>query len=341
VIVVSGGAGFVGSHAVEHFSSLEEKVRVLDNRSRAELLGGAQQTQELSNWEWVQTLPGVEVVEASILDPDGLPDLVRGATAIIHAAAQTAVTVSVEDPRTDFLVNAVGTFNLLEAVRTAAPDAGFVFCSTNKVYGDNVNAIPVRAERTRYVLDDRYREGIPENLSIDLVEHSPYGASKTSADLYVQEYGHLYGLRTCVFRMSCIYGPRQWGVSDQGWVAWFAKAILDGLPITIYGDGRQVRDLLYVSDLIAAFDAALRGDLRGAVFNIGGGPRYTLSLLEAIELLEQFTGKAARLDHADWRPSDQRVYVSDIRKVAAELDWRPSVSPREGIERMLAWLTSP
>jgi CDP-paratose 2-epimerase len=336
LIVVLGGAGFVGSHVVERYSSLGEKVRVVDNRSRADLLNTGQNG--LSNWEWVQALRGVEMVEASILDVPALTESLEGADGIVHAAGQTAVTVSVDDPRTDFMVNALGTLNVLEAQRRVAPEASLVFCSTNKVYGGNVNELPTRKSEKRYELEGDYARGIPESLPIDQCEHSPYGVSKTSADLYVQEYGYLYGMRCAVFRMSCIYGPRQWGVADQGWVSWFVRAILERSPITVYGDGKQIRDLLYVSDLVTVIEKALSSQLAGEVFNIGGGPGNTLSVLEAIQMIEELTGLSATIRYSDWRPSDQRAYVSDVRKAHATLGWKPTISPPEGIRRLVDWL---
>lgn len=335
MIVVLGGAGFVGSHVVEHYASRGHAVRVVDNNSRNQLLhtaGGV-----LSNWSYLESLDNVELVLASILDDD-LPSYLEGAEAVVHAAAQTAVTVSVDDPRTDFLTNAVGTFNVLEAVRTVAPSAPVVFCSTNKVYGANVNALPVQRAGNRYELGGQWATGIPETLSIDLCEHSPYGASKTAADLYVQEYGHLYGLRTTVLRMSCIYGPRQWGVEDQGWIAWFGRAILEGAPITIYGDGFQTRDLLHVSDLVAVIDAVLERGEPGGVFNIGGGPANTSSVIEAVERLESLMGRSTTVSYDGWRPSDQKVYVSDVGKARRELGWEPLVSPSEGVKTLADWL---
>ena len=336
MIVVFGGAGFVGSHVAAFYATRGERVLIVDDRSRAKLLRAGDSP--LDNWDWVSSLKGVEAVSQSIVDGARLPDLVAGADAVVHAAGQTAVTVSVDDPRTDFMVNAVGTVNVLEAVRLAAPEASIVFCSTNKVYGGNVNNLSVKKNQMRYAYQDERLDGVPETLSIDLCEHSPYGVSKTAADLYVQEYGHMYGLRTVVFRMSCIYGPRQWGVTDQGWIAWFARAVAEGLPITIYGDGLQTRDLLYVSDLVLAIDRALTGNWAGDVFNIGGGPAFSCSLLEAIGLLEEITGRKAAVSYADPRPSDQRIYVSDIRKASQLLDWRPKVAPAEGIRAVVEWL---
>lgn len=320
---------------VEHYSAAGERVRVVDNRSRADLLNAGQKG--LTNWEWVQALRGVEMVEASILDLPALTESLEGADGIVHAAGQTAVTVSVDDPRTDFMVNALGTLNVLEAQRRVAPEASLIFCSTNKVYGGNVNRLPTRISEKRYELVGDYARGIPESLPIDQCEHSPYGVSKTSADLYVQEYGYLYGMRCAVFRMSCIYGPRQWGVADQGWVSWFARAILEGSPITVYGDGKQVRDLLYVSDLVTVIEKALASQLTAEVFNIGGGPDNKISLLEAIKMIEGLTGRSAAIRYANWRLSDQKAYVSDISKAKAKLGWEPEVPPKVGMERLLRW----
>jgi CDP-paratose 2-epimerase len=337
MIVVFGGAGFIGSHVAEYFASEGEAVRVVDNESRGALMlhEGA-----LSNWDLVSALPNVEMIDASITDGDALPELVKGATRIVHAAGQTAVTLSVTDPKTDFQVNALGTVNVLEAIRATAPGAKVVFCSTNKVYGGNVNTVPHRREGNRYVLTDGWEQGIPENLSIDLCEHSPYGVSKTSADLYVQEYGHQYGVQTCVFRMSCIYGTRQWGVSDQGWLAWFARAILEGLPITIFGDGYQTRDVLDVRDLVLAIDSAFRVARPAQVFNIGGGPKSTLSVTEALNLFEDIIGHSPEIRHAPARPSDQRVYISDIAKARRELNWEPRIPPRSGLREMVSSMRS-
>jgi len=259
--------------------------------------------------------------------------------AIVHTAAQVAVTTSLVNPKTDFEVNALGTFNILEAARLN--DAALIFCSTNKAYGENVNKIPVKEEGRYYrFADERYRDGIPETFPVDLCGHSPYGCSKLAGDIYVQDYAHTYGLKTAVFRMSCIYGERQFGVEDQGWVAWFTVTTITGKPITIYGDGKQVRDVLYVDDLIHAFDAFLqrKNQLAGEVFNIGGGPENTLSLLELLDILEQLTGRRSKITFNGWRPSDQKVYISNISKAKEKLEWRPKVSPKEGIKKLVDWV---
>jgi CDP-paratose 2-epimerase len=242
-----------------------------------------------------------------------------------------------KDPRADFETNALGTLNVLESARLN--DCAVVFCSTNKVYGENVNSIPIEEHSQRYNFSDaEYVNGIPENFSIDRTGHSPYGSSKLSADTYVQDYAHTYGLRTAVFRMSCIYGERQFGVEDQGWVAWFVIASMTGRPITIYGDGKQVRDVLYVKDLIGAFDRFIGSNIKHGVYNMGGGPRNTLSLLELVDLIEKHTGRRADLNYADWRQADQKVYISDIRNVSENLGWKPTISPSDGVARIIKWV---
>jgi CDP-paratose 2-epimerase len=259
--------------------------------------------------------------------------------AIVHVAAQVAVTTSVKSPRTDFEINTLGTFNVLEVAR--ANDASVVYTSTNKVYGENVNRIPVVEKETRYEFSEpRYRNGIPEDFSTDLTGHSPYGCSKLAADSYVQDYAHTYGLKTGVFRMSCIYGERQFGVEDQGWVAWFGIATLTGKPITIYGDGKQVRDVLHVSDLVEAFDKFLDSSLKHAVCNIGGGPSNSLSLIELLSLLEKMTGKTPRLTYTDWRTADQKVYISNISRAKEIMSWVPKVTPSEGVGRLIKWVSN-
>jgi len=262
----------------------------------------------------------------------------RGSELIVHTAAQVAVTTSMEDPRLDFEVNVIGTFNILEAARRN--DSAVIYCSTNKVYGENVNRIPVVEEEKRYRFgDSKYEKGIPEDFPIDGAWHTPYGCSKLAADLYVQDYFHNYGLKTGVFRMSCIYGERQFGVEDQGWVAWFTIATLTDRPLTIYGDGKQVRDVLHVEDLVEAYDAFFKSKLRHGVFNIGGGPDNTLSLLELLDLLKRLTGKSPSYSLADWRPADQKVYISDITKIMEKLNWKPKISPEEGVRRLVKWVS--
>lgn len=341
-VLVTGGAGFVGSHAVEYYADRGADVTALDNLSRIDTLETADESRNTAayNWEYIsENYPDVNLVEADIRDADTLEDIVDGHDAIVHTAGQVAVTASIQDPRTDFEVNALGTFNVLEAARKADSDPAVVLASTNKVYGDNVNEIPVREAETRYWYDDpEYDEGIPESLSIDDCEHTPYGVSKLSADLYVQDYADRGEVDAAAFRMSCIYGTRQFGNEDQGWVAHFALSTLRDEPLTIFGDGKQVRDVLYVKDLIRAYDAFLSApEGKSGVYNIGGGPDNTTSLLEFLDLLEEKTNKRTDISFDDWREGDQKVYVSDISRARDELDWEPQVDFEEGIERFVNW----
>jgi len=280
-VLVTGGAGFVGSHTAEFYLKNGNDVIVFDNISRAQLLGKGYEN-ALYNWNHLKKYDNVKLDKGDVTNSEQIKEACKYVDVIIHAAAQTAVTTSLLDPKTDFAINALGTFNVLEGARNSSNDPAVLFCSTNKVYGENVNRVKVLEKETRYAFEDEFRNGIPETFQVDLCEHTPYGCSKLTGDLYLQEYGKIYGLKTAVFRMSCIYGPRQFGVEDQGWVAWFTIATITEKPITIYGDGKQVRDVLYISNLIQAFDAFLqrKNQLSGEVFNIGGGPQNALSLLE-------------------------------------------------------------
>ena len=259
-----------------------------------------------------------------------------GVDDVINTAGQPGVPSSVRMPRDDFSINAFGTLNVLECTRQVCKDAAFVYCSTNKVYGENVDKIPLKELKTRYVYDGV--NGVSEEMLTDLTGHTPYGVSKLTGDLYAQEYGHIYGMKTAVFRMSCIYGTRQFGFEDQGWVAWFIIANLLNKPITIYGNGKQVRDLLYVTDLVMAFEKFIKSKTRRALCNIGGGKDNTISLLEFLEKIQQQTVKKPKIKFSNWRPSDQKVYISDIAKVKSGLDWQPKVSIEEGISRLIKWV---
>jgi CDP-paratose 2-epimerase len=335
-VVVTGGAGFVGSHAAEYFARAGHEVVVFDNLSRAHTLGTPVGDQSY-NWNYLKSRYSAEMLLKDVRDFQAVREAFKDANVVIHAAAQVAVTTSLSDPRTDFEVNALGTFNVLEAARLN--DSTVVFCSTNKVYGENVNIIPVIEKEMRYSFSDSaFTEGIAESFPVDHTGHSPYGSSKLSADIYVQDYAHTYGLKTGVFRMSCIYGERQFGAEDQGWVAWFAIATLTSKPITIYGNGKQVRDVLYVEDLVKAFDCFLSSNARHEVFNMGGGPDNTLSLLELLHLLQELTDRAPKIQYSNWRPADQKVYVSDIQKAEQKLGWKPSVNPVEGVNRLAHWV---
>lgn len=336
-MLITGGAGFIGTNAAKYFSKQGCKITVYDNLSRAELL--KKKGVFDYNWDYLSKLEGVKLLKEDIRDLDTLFNSIKNVDVILHTAAQTAVMTSIEDPRTDFEVNSFGTFNLLEAARKAGKDTIIIYCSTNKVYGENVNSIRVKEQRKRYFFDEKaFAEGIPETLGVDLCEHTPYGCSKLAGDIYMQDYAKLYNLKTGVFRMSCIYGPRQFGVEDQGWVTWFIIATLLEKRLTIYGDGKQVRDILYIDDLLKAFEAFINSDLKCGVWNMGGGPKYTLSLIELVDLLRKITSKEPEIDFSDWRPGDQKIYISDIRKANFELGWKPTTAPGKGVRKLAQWI---
>ncbi|MFC6988727.1 NAD-dependent epimerase/dehydratase family protein [Haloplanus sp. GCM10025708] len=341
-ILVTGGAGFVGSHVAEFYAERGTDVTVVDNLSRADTLDTADEARATGayNWNYLQSeYPDVDLVEGDVRDAAFVEDVVAGHDGVVHTAGQVAVTASLSDPRTDFEVNAEGTFNVLEGARKADSDPAVVFASTNKVYGDNVNEIPIRDEGDRYWYDDPdFEAGVPESLSIDQCEHTPYGVSKLAADLYVQDYAERNEIDAAAFRMSCIYGPRQFGNEDQGWVAHFILSTLRDEGLTIFGDGKQVRDVLYVEDLVRAYDAFLSDpEGKSTVYNVGGGVDRTTSLLELLDLLEDQTGKRTDITFDEWREGDQKVYVSDVHRAKHELDWEPRISLSEGVSRYLSW----
>lgn len=334
--LITGGAGFIGSNLAYRLLSEGREVVVFDNLSRP----GVE-----ANLRWLveQFDDNLWVVTADLRDPHAVHYAVQGASQVFHFAGQTAVTTSLSDPVDDFTANARATVNLLEALRTSQRSPSLIFTSTNKVYG-NLGDVDLVERATRYMPADEAlaRRGIDEQRPLHLC--SPYGCSKGAADQYVLDYARTFGLDACVFRMSCIYGPRQFGTEDQGWVAHFLLRALDARPITIYGDGKQVRDVLFVDDLVDAFVRAadaLGGDadeLRGRAFNIGGGPEQTMSLLELLEIIEELDGRPPRVDFDRWRPGDQRFYVSDISSFRQATGWQPSVGRREGVGRLYEWV---
>ncbi|MCX8024651.1 MAG: GDP-mannose 4,6-dehydratase [Thermanaerothrix sp.] len=329
--LITGGAGFIGSNYAARLIGQGHEVIIYDNLSRA----GA-----VRNLEWLRTTYGegaYRLIVADVRDASRLNEAVQGVDVIVHLAAQVAVTTSVTDPRTDFEVNALGTFNVLEAARLSGRDPIVIYASTNKVYGGMEN-VAVVEDKTRWRYQD-LPEGCPETQPLDF--HSPYGCSKGCGDQYVRDYARIYGLPTVVLRQSCIYGPRQFGVEDQGWVAWFVIAALLKRRLTIYGDGKQVRDLLYIDDLLDAYDAAIEriDQVAGQIFNLGGGPQNSISIWREFgPLLERLVGYSIPVDFAEWRPGDQRVYISDIRKARQWLDWQPNVGVEEGVARLVTWV---
>jgi CDP-paratose 2-epimerase len=326
-ILITGGAGFIGANATRRFLAEGWRVRVLDDLSRP----GAR-----TNLAWLGTLGGrLEIRRADVRDERAVLEATAGTDVVLHLAAQTAVTTSVSDPRADFEVNALGTFNVLEAARAQQRPPAVLYASTNKVYGA-MEDIAVVERQGRYAFRDLER-GIDEERPLDF--HSPYGCSKGAADQYVRDYARIYGLRTVAFRQSCIYGPRQFGNEDQGWVAHFVLQAMDGHGVTIFGDGKQVRDVLEVEDLLDLFVAAIEriDACAGRVYNVGGGHANTLSLLELVERIEHRTGRPLGLGFAPWRPGDQRVVVMDTARAEADLGWRPRTDVDSGLERLFAW----
>ena len=329
--LVTGGAGFIGSNYVSHLLARGEQVTILDNLTRV----GAER-----NLEWLRQLYGKDsftLVVGDIRDANLVTRTTSEADVIVHLAGQVAVTTSVVDPRNDFEVNAAGTFNVLEGARLSGRDPIFIYASTNKVYG-GMEGIEIVEKGSRYAYRD-FPEGISENHNLDF--HSPYGCSKGCGDQYVRDYHRIYGLRSVVMRQSCIYGMRQFGVEDQGWVAWFIIAAVKGKPISIYGDGKQVRDVLFIDDLCALYDAAIDNiaAAAGKVYNIGGGPDFTMSIWHEFgPLLEKLLRRSIPVTYRDWRPGDQKVFVSDIRKAGRELGWQPRVGVEEGVSRLFEWV---
>ena len=331
-ILITGGAGFVGSNLAHRLLSNGHRVRLLDNLSRT----GVER-----NLRWLIETHG-DLVDIEVPDVRNLSivkQAVKDASQVFHFAAQVAVTSSLVDPIEDFEINARGTLNLLEAVRTADNPPPLIFTSTNKVYG-NLADLKFDKQGTRYApADETIRErGINEDRPLDF--HSPYGCSKGAADQYVTDYARTYRLPALVFRMSCIYGPHQYGNEDQGWVAHFVIRSLSGKPITIYGDGMQVRDILFVDDLVDAFLLAQQHmkNLAGNAFNIGGGPTNSISLLELLDLLAELHGGDVSVRFENWRAADQRYYVADTSKFSGLTGWAPRVPVHEGVRRLYEWI---
>jgi len=330
---ITGGAGFIGSNYVSRLLERGEKVTIYDNLSRA----GAPR-----NLNWLKEKYGVKSFDLVIGDVRDAAQLVvstRAADIIVHLAGQVAVTTSVVKPREDFEINALGTFNVLEAARLNDRNPVFLYASTNKVYGgmEEVQVVE-RGNRWEY---ENLPFGAPETQPLDF--HSPYGCSKGTGDQYVRDYQRIYGLRSVVLRQSCIYGPRQFGVEDQGWVAWMIIATQTGKPISIFGDGKQIRDLLHVYDLLDAYDSVIDNidRVQGDVFNLGGGAENTMSVwTEFGPRLEKLLGKTIPVTYGDWRPGDQKVFVADIRKAQQILGWSPKYSVDKGIKQLFDWVSA-
>jgi CDP-paratose 2-epimerase len=326
-VLITGGAGFIGSNFARHLLANGASVRIVDNLSRAGVehnltilrqIGGAR----------------LEFIEGDVRDAQLLREAVSDRDEVYHFAAQVAVTSSITEPRKDLEINLLGTFNMLEAVRLSDRHPFTLFTSTNKVYGD-LAGIPVHESTCNYAFRDRL--GVNEDQPLDF--HSPYGCSKGAADQYVRDYARIYGIPAVVFRMSCIAGPQQFGNEDQGWLAHFLYSVIAERPLTIYGDGRQVRDILNVHDLITAFDVARIHSSRtaGHIYNIGGGSNNAASLLEVLDLIEQMTGKKRQVTFAAPRQGDQRIFITDFTRFSHATGWAPQYSVEQTATHILDW----
>lgn len=335
-MLITGGAGFIGVNTARYFLMKGWNVVIFDNFSRK----GTDVNIRLLKREAKDTKGKLKVVQGDVVtDQRALDREANRADVVIHLAAQVAVTTSIVNPRADFETNIIGTFNTLEAVRRSKKKPVFIYSSTNKVYG-SLPHLSIKDQKTRHVFVSRPHatHGVSEAEQLDF--HSPYGCSKGAADQYVIDYSRIYGLRTVVFRQSCVYGPYQFGVEDQGWVAWFTIAALFGWPITLYGTGKQVRDILYVEDLIRLYDLAVKNvaTISGNAYNVGGGPRNTISLIELLTHLEKQLGIRLAPHPAETRAGDQPIFIADIRKLKRELGWEPRTGILEGWKGMYTWI---
>jgi len=329
-VLITGGAGFIGSNLAHRLIGEGHHVVVFDNLSRLGADKNAAWLREMHGSGWT-------LVQHDVRDAEHLRLAAARADLIYHLASQVAVTTSVQDPRHDFEVNALGTFNVLEAARLSGRRPIVLYASTNKVYGGMEEAVVIESQG-RYAYRD-YPTGISESFPLDF--HSPYGCSKGAGDQYVRDYARIYDLPTVVFRQSCIYGRRQFGVEDQGWIAWFLIAAVTGRPITIYGDGKQVRDVLWVDDLLDCYQGAIDriSTAAGQVYNVGGGSQNTISIWSDLgPMLESLMGRPIPVSWSDWRPGDQRIFVADVQKAEKDLGWRPRTSVREGVASLYEWV---
>jgi len=329
IILITGGCGFIGTNAANYYLKKGYKVISLDNLSRA----GSQQ-----NLAWLKkTGRNFVFVKADIRNNKKILEIFKKhkPNLILHLAAQTTMVTSVTNPREDFEINAIGTFNVLEAMRLGSPKASLIYSSTNKVMGA-LTDIPVREKEKRYVFKNI--KAVSEKFPLDF--HGPYGCSKGCGDQYTIDYARIFGLNTVVFRQSGIYGPHQFGIEEQGWLAWFCNALLFNKPVTIFGNGKQVRDVLYVDDLIRAYDSVLKNikKTRGKAYTVGGGQKFSLSIWELFDILEKLSGKKFNYSFDTWRPGDQKIYISDLTSAKKDFGWSPKISPKEGLKRLYNWI---
>jgi CDP-paratose 2-epimerase len=330
-VLITGGAGFIGTNAALYYLKRGEYVTIFDNFSRK----GSQRNAQFISDEFKSNL---QIIKGDVRDlKNEINTLVKNCDLVLHLAGQVAVTTSVDNPSEDFEINALGTLNVLEAIRKSCNNPVFIYSSTNKVYGD-LNVLKIIENETRYHFD-KLPFGVSEKMTLDF--YSPYGCSKGAADQYVRDYARIYGLNTIVFRQSCIYGPHQFGIEDQGWLAWFMIAVFKNKPITIYGNGKQVRDALYVDDLVSAYDKAFLNisKTKGQIYNIGGGRSNSISIWkEFFPVLEKYFGKKIIPIFDYPRLGDQKIYISDIRKSKNDFCWEPKIDLNTGLDKLYAWI---
>jgi CDP-paratose 2-epimerase len=326
---VTGGAGFVGSNYARSLLDRGCTVAIYDNFARGE---GC-----VENVKWLRNNASskkLTLIKSPLEDRLGLAKACRDRDLVVHCAAQVSVPLSIAEPRLDYETNATGSFNVLEAVRSSSSNPVVIYTSSNKVYG-----VP---DSPLIESDDHYdfESGCGVDESAPLVGEEPYGVSKAVAERYIDAYARRYGLKAVSFRCSCMYGPHQWGKAEQGWVAWFCVAAILKKTLTLFGDGKQVRDLLYIDDVVKAFDLAFNGNskIRGEAINLGGGKENAVSLLQTLKYLESATGKRIETKYADWRPGDNKCYYTDVRKAKSLLGWAPEVGWKEGLDRTLDWV---
>lgn len=330
-ILITGGAGFIGINLAARALEKKMAVVIIDNLSR----NGSKK-----NLDWLKHIGKFTFINCDVSNFKKLKEAIvphKNVDTIVHLAAQVAVSRSIANPKSDFKNNLIGTFNILEILRQEKIKPLLVYASTNKVYGD-IKSARVTQNATRYHCQ-KYPLGIPESMPLDF--YSPYGCSKGAAEQYVHDYHRIFGIPTVVMRQSCIYGPRQFGQEDQGWLAWFIIASLLEKPITIYGNGKQVRDVLYIDDLVDAYLLAINKSekVAGKIFNIGGGPQNSISVWEEFgPLLQNLMGKKIKVIKKVQRPGDQPFYISDIRLIKKELGWKPKVSPKVGVKKLYDWV---
>ena len=335
-ILITGGAGLIGSQSAEYFAALGNKVIVLDNLLRTKLLSMPHKSIE-HNWRYLKKIKNVKCIEGDVRNvSDVVKAIGKGVDVVIHAAGQPSVFSSADILKEDFDINARGTVTVLECLKRKSPKAAFIYCSTDKIYGYDKEKKSAKKIKS----NNQKKYTVTDNTQIKIPGLSAYAASKLTGDVYTQYFHHNFKMRTAVFRMGCIYGPRQFGIESQGWVGWFVEAHLRGKLITLYGDGSQIRDILYVSDVVRAFDAFIKSKFEHKVYNIGGGSANSLSLNECLSILKMETKRVPIVRIAPFRDNDQMTCIMDTRRVCRELKWKPKVNPQTGIRNVIKWVES-